>query len=589
MAFLLVPKFDLKYSLAMDQSKLYPTATGAPAPAHPRPTQPWRANFFRRLPLDALISLLVGIGCGIFMVVIILKSDGDQIENWRVAPGVYLAIASVLANILLRYTFSKGIEISWWVAAMKQGTTVADLHNIWKFGTSLKSAFVAGRSFNFVALAAILLALVPANAPLAQRASRTVSRATSTGVAVPVVAAKAVNGFMSTGMITGRGHTVGYITSGFASVLQDHLVGAPIPLDNSPCRGTCRGVIQAAGYEISCVNGTEFFDKSPRVPGELGDDGSSAFNETVIFHTAFSYSEKSGNWSLGEPIMNMTAKYKEHGKCKGDLAVKNCTLVPATMEYRVLISNNSISLDGQYTYKDDKRVDYVQTPGNSAQGPTIYGGMYLALDTMFKSVVTLRWAGAVGYQVTNDGITSLRYGREMPRDPDSSSINECLNYWLDPTQDILTTARELAFRLAIQGNNSDTVAQSIQATQEGIEVIYTSDLLFLGLALMLIGLSAIAVVPLMMNWWRLGRDVSLSPIEIARAFGAPELVASGSNSDADKLMKEIGSSEVRYGVVSSGATSIYTPSQAGYQSMPGAELAFAHPSLIQAPRKGEQY
>ncbi|KAJ4137922.1 hypothetical protein NW765_016832 [Fusarium oxysporum] len=136
------------------------------------------------------------------MIIIVLKSNGDQIDNWPVSPGVYLAIASVVANIVLRYTFNKGVEISWWVAALREDgkTTVADLHHIWSFGTSLRSALLAGRGFNLVALAAVLLALaavllalVPANAPLAQRASRTVSRPIASNMNIPIVAALSLN------------------------------------------------------------------------------------------------------------------------------------------------------------------------------------------------------------------------------------------------------------------------------------------------------------------------------------------------------------------------------------------------------------
>jgi len=138
------------------------------------------------------------------------------------------------------------------------------------------------------------------------------------------------------------------------------------------------------------------------------------------------------------------------------------------------------------------------------------------------------------------------------------------------------------FRLALQGNNSYVAAQSVRVSQEGTEVVYTSDFLFLGLALMLIGLAAVAVVPLLMYWWRLGRDVSLSPIEIARAFSAPELAGSGSNLDASRLVKDIGDRKVRYGAVSyRGANS--------YQGHVWSELAFAQPRVVQAPQKGEQY
>ncbi|KAJ4168399.1 hypothetical protein NW754_002271 [Fusarium falciforme] len=514
------------------------------------------------------------------MILIILKSNGDPIDNWRVAPGVYLAIASVVANIVLRYTFNKGVEISWWVAALREDgtTTVADLHHIWSFGTSLRSALLAGRGFNLVALAAVLLALVPANAPLAQRASRTVSRPTALNVDAPIVAAPSLNATSgATGMITGRIHQINYITPSFAPVLQDHLLSNPIPLEGSLCRGTttCRGILQAAGYEMACVDGTEFFDKTPRLSTEIAEDGNSAFNDSVVFSTDFAYMihARPQKWLAGESIMNLTAKFKEHGWCKGDVAVRNCTMAPATLAYRIVIANGTIALDRDYTYEDDRVIKYAETSERE-----VHGGVFLALQEMFSAKVTLRFAGAAGYDMTTTGITALRYSRRTEEDTHFL----CQNRWLDPTHDILMTARELMFRLALQGNNSDIAAQSVRVAQEGTEVVYTSDFLFLGLALMLICLAAVAVVPLLMHWWRLGRDVSLSPIEIARAFSAPELVGSGSNSDASRLMKDIGAKEVRYGVVSSGGAN-------GYQGQVWSELAFAHPSVVQTPRKGEQY
>lgn len=545
---------------------------------HARSRAPWRANFLRRLPWDGFLALLVGIACALAMILIIIKSDGDPVENWRLSPGVYLAIASVVANIVLRYTFNKGVEISWWVAALREDriTTVADLHHIWSFGSSLRSALLAGRGFNLVALASILLALVPANAPLVQRASRTVSRPTAYNVNVPIVAAPFLNATTdTTGMITGRSHQITFITPSFAPVLQDHLLSTPIRLQSSPCHGatTCHGILQAAGYKMACVDGTEFFDKTPRMPDEIAEDGNSAFNQSVIFSTDFAYMVYDSQQYAGEPILNLTAKFKKHSECKGDVAVRNCTMAPATLAYHVIIANNTIALDRGYTYEDDRLINYTET--NWRQ---LHGGIYIALQGMFSAKVTLRFAGAVGYDMTTMGITALRYSRQAVGDTHSM----CQNQWLDPTHDILMTARELMFRLALQGNNTDVVAQSVLLTQRGTEVVYTSDFLFLGLALLLIGLASISVVPLLMYWWRLGRDVSLSPIEIARAFSAPELMDSGSNLDASRLVKDIGSREVRYGVVS-------FQNADGYWGQITSELAFAPSGVVQAPQKGEQY
>jgi len=95
---------------------------------------------------------------------------------------------------------------------------------------------------------------------------------------------------------------------------------------------------------------------------------------------------------------------------------------------------------------------------------------------------------------------------------------------------------------------------------------------------MMIGLSALTVLPLLRGWWRLGRQVSLSPIEISRAFGAPELlVGSASNSDVGELISNVGERGIRYGEVVSGSS----------QAAP--VLGFANPTVVQPPKKGVLY
>lgn len=154
---------------------------------------------------------------------------------------------------------------------------------------------------------------------------------------------------------------------------------------------------------------------------------------------------------------------------------------------------------------------------------------------------------------------------------------ECDQYWLDPTRDLLVAVREIAFRLALQGEGqgSPVPVQEMLVEQEAIEVAYMSDYLFLGLAVGVLGLSFLTVLPLLLGWWHLGREVSLSPIEVARAFGAPELKGSSSDSDAGQLMKEIGSKKLSYGEVAVGESN---------QIM--RALGFGEPGVTQRPRKG---
>jgi hypothetical protein len=52
------------------------------------------------------------------------------------------------------------------------------------------------------------------------------------------------------------------------------------------------------------------------------------------------------------------------------------------------------------------------------------------------------------------------------------------------------------------------------------------------------------------GWWRLGRHVSLSPIEIAKAFDAPLLQDVNTNARAKDLLHDVGDLRIRYGAVS---------------------------------------
>ena len=213
--------------------------------------------------------------------------------------------------------------------------------------------------------------------------------------------------------------------------------------------------------------------------------------------------------------------------------------------------------------------------------PTYHGGFALALNEMQKSSVTLGFAGASGMKMTTEGVMAMRYQRQKERGPDELVVyTECDNYWLDPTEDLLETVREVAFRLSLQGvgQSGPVPVQEMLVEREATEVVYTSDYLFLGLAVGVIGLSLITVSPLLLGWWKLGREVSLSPVEIARAFGAPVLKESGSNSNTGQLMKELRADKLSYGEV--------TSLESG-QTV--STLGFGLPGVAQRPRKGFRY
>lgn len=133
---------------------------------------PWQPGFLRRAPwlgLIAFLGALVGILAAAF---VLYTSNNQPIHHWSVQPTVYLAITSAATNILLHFALTQAVIVAWWRRALRKNTTIGDLHRSWDYGQSLWAAITSGRHFSAIALASILVALVPINGPLLQRASR---------------------------------------------------------------------------------------------------------------------------------------------------------------------------------------------------------------------------------------------------------------------------------------------------------------------------------------------------------------------------------------------------------------------------------
>jgi hypothetical protein len=76
-------------------------------------------------------------------------------------------------------------------------------------------------------------------------------------------------------------------------------------------------------------------------------------------------------------------------------------------------------------------------------------------------------------------------------------------------------------------------------------LIYQSNYNFLAAALAIMSLAFFAVLLQLWGWWELGRQVGLSPVEIARAFGA--LAAQQpKSSGVGEILELVGKTEVKY-------------------------------------------
>ena len=566
---------DARYT-AMDQSeniKQEPSATVQEYSVEqtpmnlqaPQSNEPWITGFFKHVPykgLGALVIAALGIIAG---VAVLVKSNNDPTTDWPVQPQVYLAIASTITNITLVYALKRAIDVAWWCRAIKPGTTVAHLHREWHFGTSVGAALFKGIfRLNFMALACIMVAIAPINGPLLQRASRItsgyISRETNLKISI---SERLPDGY--TGYLSGRQGAVSLLTPNFTSIMNEFAVGIPANVTVPECKGMCAARIKGAGFKVNCTTDTADFDLNP----ELDSDGSLQQTDGVqVFGNHLT-------WDHDVPSqLQMGVQYKSDANCAGKLQIRNCTLQGAIVEYPVLIDGNAstITLDPTSSYFDDQVLETVDYPGIGNVGPTTLGGLAKAITDLYDSTANLRFIGALGYELITSGPTSNRFAIIDPSNPAAN----CTIYFEDPATPLLEAARDLMFRTAIYSANGTNAFQTVKANENVTLPVYHSNYVYLALATLFSVLALLVVFPQFLGWWNLGRQVSMSPIETAKAFRAPMLMGADPNGEKEDLIAVTGDRGVLYGAVSPGE------GQAEW-------LGMNQPNLVRRPRRGERF
>ena len=181
--------------------------------------------------------------------------------------------------------------------------------------------------------------------------------------------------------------------------------------------------------------------------------------------------------------------------------------------------------------------------------PSTVGGVWTAIDSQFRANASLFYTGRWSDIVTED-IVSSTYLR-TPVTPQMDNYNVT---WADPTDDIVAMAQELTLRAAIattdkivvyfgnenrlhmpdlltQGQSevtspnltsvNRTLDQEAEVALSLSRTVYEAQPGWLAGAFFVITIAWISIIPMYRGWWHLGRSVSMSPLEIAKAFDAP--------------------------------------------------------------------
>ncbi|GAB7328454.1 hypothetical protein MBLNU13_g00414t2 [Cladosporium sp. NU13] len=275
--------------------------------------------------------------------------------------------------------------------------------------------------------------------------------------------------------------------------------------------------------------------------------------------------------------IQFSTRYKATEGVRGSMVWRTCTMSEALVYYQTSIIGQTISLSDlpqmssrivQRTLRHDEPTFY----GNS---PSTIGGLWLAVKDRFEALAEILAVGPWYTLATNSTIASVYL-----RGRYASVLMTSDMYWADPTDDMISMLQELAFRTAVvsssegptaptsgeeadpAGYDASVISPDLNSTKRLVqqqatvsmtynETVYAVRFGWLAGGFALIALACLAILPTYWGWWRLGRAVSLRPLEIAKAFDAPLMQVLDSNATSEDIVRAVGDKRVRYGFATS--------------------------------------
>lgn len=300
-----------------------------------------RANVIRRFPVLGAIGLVGSALTVLLSWMTLFFFSGHKVIDggYLPKPAAWLSIIISLNGILVHMAVSQGIAVTWWYRASRQTTTVAELHNIWATGSSIASAIMSWKSFNYIALATVFVATLPANGILLQNAITSGIHYTSFNHTTSFGIATALPAGFSADLNEG-GEVATYKTTWQSAMPRviSNMDGMYKSYGQfNTCNGTCQVNLDHVGFNATCVDSEIPYN----LPLNIHSSNVTA-NETIL-SVDLTWNESHANQ------IGLNTLYKPEGSCTGAYKVRNCTLNIARVNNPVLIEYN-ISNDNAWSW-----------------------------------------------------------------------------------------------------------------------------------------------------------------------------------------------------------------------------------------------
>lgn len=418
---------------------------------------------------------------------------------------------------------------------------------MWQHGTSTVAALSAGRRFNVVALATILVAVIPLNGLILQNAVGTKLQAESRAVTVSMPVATSVPLGWS-GILSTQNGGVEYLNWDISYLLGQAFIGQINTLRSldhvSGCdlNTTCLARMPSVGFSATCNRTT--------LPFNLPLDSEAA--DLTVDETVFS---SKLDWSTTIPNeMRLRTQWKPFNapECQGSLEVRDCSLQLAYINQPVEVKPTTLGRVAEYATGLDAQqqvYDYRLAPSSAWQNDTLIkpfpvfdeentfnttiGALAKTLAQFFDGTVNISYAlgeahiRSTGLYASLSGASGGLYDPSLGAATDST-INKCNTTFgkgesTDFGDEIVNSIRSLVFyTISSEFNHGEGEGAippvAFPAVQSQVFSIYSVLWAYWGASLAITLVIVLAVTPIFWGFWMLRQKATMSPMETARAF-----------------------------------------------------------------------
>ena len=335
----------------------------------------------------------------------------------------------------------------------------------------------------------------------------------------------------------------------FMPILYDYASSTPIKGAIAGCTGRCQATVVAPALDIEfCHSELEHHNYTRPISKKMmhlvmdGCDGLDIAQKTIFFNAFGTRNGTEDN--PAERLMLETAITDQAvtETCIGHLNKTRCTLVSATAEYPVIIEDGVITFAESMSYpKIISRANNTDLSADAIKKFGLYNDTQAVYDTTLSGM-------AFGAQITYMGSEALIPGFGGTTGPPTvapmptiTTLNfqtnfdrwnagiDCAPAWRDPRDEILAALNELMFRTGVYAaqNFDDTwlkakmddgleVISTVEGIPQSVIDVFHSDMRWFAGAAAVELFSILIILFTFYGFWRLGRNASLSPLEIAK-------------------------------------------------------------------------